>query len=333
MEDTDNVVGVAGESPIASQTKAVLETGEGSLLEHTVSLVETRNRSALRRVVVENGLEPSLIELSPAGGIEVVEPTEFNASRLKPLYRAGTANLTSLAALVAYTNRYKDEKQTVAFARDDRASPSLTTIFDYHLEGGPEDGGQRFGRHQAKFALPLSNEWKAWSELNGDTITMPNFARFLEDHIVDVVPPGMLALSPAQEQFVETLGGREKIADPAKLMEIATGLRIFENSQVSQATNLQSGEGELIFTNEHQNAQGGKLIIPSMFVIELPVFRHGDRYQIIARLRYRKTGQGVVFVYELWRDDLVFDDAFSQALGTFEKDTGITPFLGDRGNS
>lgn len=318
--------------PYAGERKYVAETGEGSLLEHTVELVSARNRSEIDTFALEHGLEAAVAELSPNGGVEIISPTAFDAYRSKPLYRSGTANLTSLKALTDYTNRYKGD-ETVAFASDDRANPSITTIFDYHAPGGPDAGGQRFGRHQAKFALPLSDEWKAWAELNGETITMQNFARFLEDHIVDVMPSGMIELSERQEKFVSALGGHDRIADPARLMEIATGLRIYENSQLSQATNLQSGEGELIFTSEHQNGQGGKLVVPSMFVIAIPVFRHGDPYQIIARLRYRKTSGGVVFVYELWRDDLVFDHAFGEALGTFEKDTGIAPFLGNRGNS
>jgi hypothetical protein len=72
------------------------------------------------------------------------------------------------------------------FADDNRKAPSITAVLDYHKRGGPDDGGQRFGRHQARHLLPLSDEWKAWAELNGEAITMPNFARFLEDHIVDV---------------------------------------------------------------------------------------------------------------------------------------------------
>lgn len=326
MEDT--------EQPVATDNKYIAETGEGSLLEHTVELVSARNRSDVQIVGdIQNALEVGRIELAPNGGVEVLNPSAFDDYRSKPLYREGTANLTSLKALTDYTNRYKSTNETVAFANDDRANPSITTIFDYHQAGPAEDGGQRFGRHQAKFALPLSDEWKAWAELNGDTISMPNFARFLEDHIVDVMPAGLIELSERQEKFVSALGGHDRIADPAKLMEIATGLRIFENSQLSQATNLQSGEGELVFVSQHQDGQGGKLVVPSMFVIAIPVFRHGDPYQIIARLRYRKTSGGVVFVYELWRDDLVFDHAFGEALTTYEKETEISPFLGNRGNS
>lgn len=161
---------------------------------------------------------------------------------------------------------------------------------------------------------------------------MPNFARFLEDHIVDVLSPGMIELSPAQEQFVEALGGRGRIADPARLMELATGLRVYEEAQVSQVTNLQSGEGELVLSSQHGDGQGGKLNIPSMFVIAIPVFQHGERYQILVRLRYRKVS-GIVFIYELWRDDMVFDHAFNEGVERVRDETKLTVYRGSRGNS
>jgi hypothetical protein len=116
-------------------------------------------------------------------------------------------------------------------------------------------------------------------------------------------------------------------------MELATGLRIYEEAQVSQATNLQSGEGELILTSTHSDGQGGKLLIPSMFVIAIPVFQHGELYQIVVRLRYRKTGAGIVFVYELWRDALVFDHAFNEAVQRVREETSLTVYRGTRGNS
>lgn len=315
-----------------TETKAhyIGETGEGSLLEQTVALVDQRRRSDILKIDdIANLIEPARVELGPEGGAEIIPAGDFDSYRSKPLYRDGTADLGSLDSLILFTKRYKGA-DSVVFADDNRTNPSIVSVLDYH-PSGPE--GAAFGRFGARHNLPLSDEWQAWAKWNGETITMPNFARFLEDHIVDVLPPGMVELSEEQQRFVDALGGDHRIADPAKLMELATGLRVFEDSEVSQATNLQSGEGQLILTNTHTDGAGGKLIIPSMFVIAVPVFRHGERYQIIVRLRYRRTSSGIVFIYELWRDDLVFDHAFNEASRRVDEETEVPVFRGTRGDS
>lgn len=304
----------------------IRENGDGSLLAQTVELVDRRNKASLGTYGVENGVEDVPIVFAPDGDVTVLSPAEIDPYRSKPLFRSGTAKLGSLDALIDYTNRYKGVS-TVLFADDSREAPRITTVFDYHEAGPVENGGQRFGRHRATYPLPLSDEWQAWQSLNGKQISMPNFARFLEDRIVDVLGIGEISLSPTQQQFVDQLGGIGIIADPAKLMELASGLRVYENSQVSQAVNLSSGEAEVIFSASHTDGQGGKLVIPKLFVLAIPVFRHDAPYQIVVRLRYRKEG-GITFIYELWRDDLVFDHAFDQAVAKASEGTTLIGFRG-----
>ena len=53
--------------------------------------------------------------------------------------------------------------------------------------------------------------------------------------------------------------------------------------------------------------------MPGLFLIGLPVFRHGQFYRLAARLRYNKTPAGLIFWFDLWRGDRAFDDAFNEA--------------------
>lgn len=311
---------------IVGTSTGVLETGEGSLLVATRDLVEEHSKATLEFFQTEHGLANVPIVRDPRGNVTVLNPSQFDAYRIKPLRRTGTAKLTELQSLIDYINAYKDGSSAV-FADDTREAPKITAVLDYNSQGGPNDGGQRFGQDRAGHALPLSDEWKAWNELDGDQVTMLNFARFLEDHIVDVLPVGMVELSEAQEKFVKALGGFERIADPNKLMELATGLRVNEQSEVSEARNLQSGEGELVLRSQHVDASGSKLVIPSMFVIAIPVFRNGPPYQIIVRLRYRRQG-GISFIYEMWRADLVFDHAFNEAVQAVADGTSLPVYRG-----
>jgi hypothetical protein len=67
-----------------------------------------------------------------------------------------------------------------------------------------------------------------------------------------------------------------------------------------------------------------------MVVLNIPVFKSGELYQILVRLRYRKQAGGVVFFYELWRDDRVFDHAFDEAAERLSGATSLPLFRGRR---
>ncbi|WP_246152723.1 DUF2303 family protein [Sphingomonas montanisoli] len=60
----------------------------------------------------------------------------------------------------------------------------------------------------------------------------------------------------------------------------------------------------------------------------IPVFRNDTFYRLAARLRYRKTGEGIVFWYDLWRADPTFDDAFTQAVARVAAGTELPVLYG-----
>src|SRR3546814_747731 len=96
--------------------------------------------------------------------VKLFSPEDFDPFREQPLRRSGTAVLTALESFVAHVNRFKDE-DSIIFASDDRAAPSLTAVIDYHRQG--HQGDPRFGQHRGHFAFPLSDEWKAWTKSGG----------------------------------------------------------------------------------------------------------------------------------------------------------------------
>jgi uncharacterized protein YfdQ (DUF2303 family) len=258
-------------------------------------------------------------------GFEVVSPSVFDAYRERPLFRRGTAQAFDLASYIAHFNRFADG-DSVTFANNDRSAPSLTGVLDYHPAGA--ESNPRFGKHRVTFKFPLSDEWKAWNAMNGKPMSQGDFAKFLEDRIVDVNPEPNL--SAEQAAFVDILPGEpgKKIADPSKLMSIAAGLRVTEHSTVAQMTNLDSGEAVIEYSSEHRDESGAKLTLPSLFVLAIPIFVNGFAVQVIARFRYRKQGGTLVFWYDLWRVDRVFDGAFDEALGEVRERTNKPVLLG-----
>jgi len=254
----------------------------------------------------------------------IISPAEFDSYRDRPIARTGTARLTRLDSLIDHANRFKADHSAI-FACDKADAPKLTVVFDYHPSGADRKTTEPL-RHRAEYAFPLSDEWKAWAAADAKSMAMSDFAAFLEDRIVDVVADAAPS-SAAAKDFVAKTGGN--IASPSKLIEIARSLHVNEASTLREARNLSTGETEVVFQSEHLDASGNKLTLPNLFMICVPVFaRSPVFYQILARFRYRKAGSTITFAFELWRPDLVFEQAFSEACGEVTEKTGLPLFVG-----
>lgn len=241
-----------------------------------------------------------------------------------PERRTGTATLTRLDSFIAHIMRFKDA-DSIVFARDDRNTPALTAVLDYHREGS--EGDPRFGKHRTVFNFPLSDEWKIWQKFDKAQMDQREFAEFIEDRIVDIeYVEDIDALSEEMQRYIGTTNAG-RIATPTRMHELSTNLEVYENSVIKQVQKLQTGEAQIRFESEHVDAAGAPVDIPALFVICIPVFAHDGYYRIVARLRYRATG-GLKFWYELWRTDLVFDDAFDKACERVKIETELPLLVG-----
>lgn len=312
--------------------------GVGDLLERTAEFVETRVKA--EPILISDPATGALINAirSPHGAIEYIPQSKFDEAMPGPRFRHGTATMTSLDSFVAHVNRFGDADSAV-FACDDRNSPKLMAVLDYHRQdtlvsteedkvGERQHGDYRHGKHRTMFEFPLSDEWKAWIASDGEQMNMGAFARFLEDRMNDIA----LIEDDVPEsaaRFVEVNGGAKRIADYGKLVELARGLRINENSVVEEAVNLASGEGKIRLSSDHEAKVGQDTItVPTMFFIAIPVFRNGDFYRLPARLRYRKTPSGLTFWYDLWNADRAFDTAFREGVEKVDQQTEAQVFYG-----
>ncbi|WP_422057728.1 DUF2303 family protein [Sphingomonas sp.] len=303
---------------IADRTGEVMETAfevaEKHLRAEVVTVTDPRDNTVAPFVLTNGAATPIAASL-------------FDAYRDHPLHRTGTAALTQLPSFIALVNRFKFENSAI-FANDDFTKPSLTAIFDYHPDNGvAHDEPTQAMRHQARYAFPLSKEWQAWISGNAKPMGMGDFARFIEDHIVDVSADPVDLFAAASQEFVKA--NRGTIATPSKLVEISRGLQVYERAVIKEAKNLSTGEAQFTFDSEHTDGDGKPLTLPTMFSITIPVFaRSSEVFRLIARFRYRKTGEGLVFWYELWRPDLTFEIAFNEALDKVAAETGLPIYAG-----
>ncbi len=318
--------GVDEGTPVAIVSDGGLATleGVGAALTAAIKVADEHIRPEVLTVTDPLSGTDALVVVT-RGGVQALDADVFDAYHEQPIRRTGTATMLDLKSFIDHVNRFKDD-DTVVFANNDRATPSLTAVRDYHRAGAGSD--PRFGGHRTSHRFPLSDEWKAWMGNNKKAMSMVEFARFLEDHIIEVLPREFVQLGDEAQRFVDTLGGMDRVAQPARLMDIANSLQVFEKSQLREAQKLHSGETSIEFTTEHTDNAGQKLVLPSMFVLGIPVFTNGEPYQIIARFRYRKDGAQLIFFYELWRTDRVFDHAFDEALERVRTETGLPVLIG-----
>jgi len=245
--------------------------------------------------------------------------------RIAPERRKGTAKVTSLESFINHVTRFKDDDSAI-FADNKQESPSLLAVLDYHRKTA--EGAPRFGDHRTFYPFPLSKEWQAWMKQNGQPMAQADFAAFLEDRIGDVLAPldGDENGDEKLQQLSQLLGGN--FAGPAKLMEISRGLSVNESARVKNATNISSGESQIVYETEHHDATGAPLKVPNMFLIGIPVFEMGTPYRIAVRLRYRLRSGTIAWFYELYRSEHVFDDAFDEACKEAGEKTGLPVFMG-----
>lgn len=155
----------------------------------------------------------------------------------------------------------------------------------------------------ATYACPLSAEWKTWTAASGRQMTQEEFARFIEDNIPDVATP------PA-----------------ADMLEIARSLEAKKKVNFAAGIRLSNGQSELTYEETIQGtAAKGKLSVPEVFTIGVPVFENGFRYAVDARLRYRISDGGKLAMwFELVRPHKILEDAFKAVWDEIATGTGLS---------
>lgn len=318
---------VATEPPVISHSHHDhINDRTGELVEAVASVVDGRHRSVLAMAQEPGTGVAAPFILAPDGSVEPIPARAFDDYRDAPARVTDTSTTTRIESFIDLVNRFKNPN-TAIFARESIETPRLTAIVDYHAPSNSAgDIAPAFCRHQIAYPFPLSREWKTWIAQNGKPMSLIEFATFIEDNIVNVQSVDLLDLNKDMQQFIKEARG--KLASPTNLFELSRGLSVNENSKVVEVRNLSTGEGQVTFASEHVDEQGAPLSIPNMFVICIPVWdKSSDYYRIVARLRYRARGE-LKFWFDLWRADLVFQNAFDEVLGQVEERTGQPVFVG-----
>lgn len=299
----------------AGEIPAIIDTVRGLDVAATVSLTRPSDANTVPVLIVPNGKQ-------------VLDVKKFLDAYLPaPERRKGTATLTDLASFIEHTNRFKDD-DSVVFAHRDEENPALTAVLDYHRAGAA--AAPRFGTHRGQYAFPVSEQWEAWAEVDGKALDQATFAAFLEERIADVLlpPTDPAALGGLAESLLQLIGDTTAIAGPTKMMEISRGLRVKEHGHTVNAQTLSTGEIEAVFKVEHRDEAGQPLRVPSLFLVGIPVFDGGAPYRLPIRILYRVAGGRITWFLKRYRPELIFLNAFDEAVAEVKEKTTLPVFMG-----
>lgn len=242
----------------------------------------------------------------------------------KPRRRRGQARVKDVQSFVDLTSRFASAESLV-FANPAREKPQFLAVLDYHPATMVATDAD-WGEHKILYEPPLSDEWKAWNDRNGKSMQQAEFAEFVEDRISDVLDASIDG-DPGLKELATLVGG--SFASPSTLVQLSRGLQVRVESTVRNVVTLDSGEIDIVYTEEHKDGVAGNhLKVANLFAIAIPVFYNGEKYRIPVRLRYRVQGGRMTWYYQLIRPERSFDDAFEGIVATVEKDTNLGVVLG-----
>jgi uncharacterized protein YfdQ (DUF2303 family) len=175
------------------------------------------------------------------------------------------------------------------------------------------------------YAPQLSAEWEVWARIDGKKLSQGDLAEFLEDNIADVLP-----LSVASAETLERIALAElKLAGSAALNALARNVKINADVKVHQAVTTSSGEIAIAYSEVHRSdIEGAPVTVPTAFLIGIPVFFNGPRYQMLVRLRYKLQGGALVWSLVRYDADRIQDAAFAEIVTDVAARCGHPVLLG-----
>lgn len=273
------------------------------------------------------------VQIDPKTGAVKGLKALFDDWRSAPERKRGTAKVSTLESFIELTNRHRIVHSAI-FANTDWRQPSLTTVIDYHqlhatavaddkdAAIATEASAAAFGQHRVEYKFPLSEEWQAWVGMDKQVMNQGTFAEFIEDHISELASPHEDEVS----YWEEKLGG--KVAYPNELKMLSIGLKVHASTRVANHVTLQSGEGEITWAEEHRDMKGDKLVVPSLFIIQLPPFFMGEAIRVPVRLRYRVREGQVSWIFQMYRPDVYVTEQVMRDMERAARETGLPAYQG-----
>jgi uncharacterized protein YfdQ (DUF2303 family) len=221
---------------------------------------------------------------------------EVPFEREAPLRIEESPRFADVASFAAYVNRYKTDA-TLLFA--DRGAGRIEAQLDYHLPGAPSHN-----THSAKLPVQFSEEFTRWNGACGVRLSQEQLALLLDERIDDIRDPAGAEVLSTIQNF---------------------GLR--RTATLKSAINLNNNAVQLNYEETDAGRGGGAVLVPTSFVLGLPIYEGGKAYKVEVRLRYAVRDGAVTFTLTILKRTALLKDAFEAELASAEKATGLKAML------
>lgn len=245
------------------------------------------------------------VALVPDGySIERIQgvPVRPEAMNLKPLFfEAGS--------LAEYVNRFWT-KNAVAFTDWQAASIYVDFCFlSMSDEGQP--GDKHWSDHAAKFVARKADPWRKWFGLHDKLVSQRLFIRFLEERAHEIVTP-----------------------DAASVIDVCMNFEAVKKVEFKSSQRLSNGYRQFLFTEE--NSGDGRVEIPEIITIMVPIFEGQEPVNVQVRMRYDISDGKLTLGIAIDNVDEILKSAFERCLDTFRVGLATGPdalpvYKGDRG--
>jgi len=204
-----------------------------------------------------------------------------------PRRREGRVQLLEVASFCEYVSRYQSPSSVIY------ANPQAMTfeaVIDEHpvVDNNVPSTPTAWRGHRAGYSCPKSPEWIVWTKHDGAEMKQEPFADFLDARLEDMVSAG-------------------DYPKPIDVLAVARQLHIRTKGTFQREINPTNGDNILVQKTETET---GSTQIPRAFMIAVPVFEGGERYQVEARVRFAIGEAGPRFSYTLHRRAEIERDAF-----------------------
>lgn len=280
------------------------EEKEGMLeFEATPNVVESALSAGLKiaefkTIPREEGKERSVV-LVPKG----FNAQSFDNERERPLRKTGSKQFLSTGSFCSYVNKHKVKDETIIMAYEDKGE-ILAVLND---NGNEPD----WGDFTAILDIGFSKQWNVWfgnSYPNrGNYFEQEEFANFIEDNRSDLM---VGTFKGTDDKDVENISALE-------LSAIITNLQMTSQEKFTSKVDPVSGRLTLNYENEEHGK--GNVEIPKQIILAIPIYRGGDIFEVVLRLRHRIRGGNASFYFIIDQLELLKERAFDMICRRIEK--------------
>lgn len=251
---------------------------------------------------------------------------------LPPKIVTQAVQLQQVESLIAYVNRFKNA-ESLLFA--DISTDIILAVIDYHAqpamnrgrppveEGTPPtaEGDDKptaaFNKHTATLRLPRSLEWQTWTAIDGKLMSHVDFADFLEENAIDILPLGQL--TDSNDNVIEDA--------PSTLFEIVRELQV--KSSFGATSAIRNGDYVSVEMQKGDDVTTKKNVaLPISIDINIPVY-FGEQPALVRVLIKRKVVEGSLRLgFKLIRPEQVRQDEFKRIVGEIEQDVNLATHYG-----